>query len=88
MKLKNKNILIIREKLDKSQLRDTEQHIWPVLLKTVKAIKNSQEGASLVAQWLRIRLPMQGTQVRALVQKIPHAAEQLSPCATTTEPAL
>ena len=44
--------------------------------------------ASLVAQWLRIRLSMQGTQVRALVRKIPRAVEQLSPCATTTEPAL
>ena len=40
---------------------------------------------SLVAQWLRICLPMQGTGVRS--GKIPHAAEQLSPCATTTEPA-
>ena len=42
-----------------------------------------------MAQWLRIHLPMQGTRVRALVQEdpIPHAAEQLSPCATTTEPA-
>ena len=28
-------------------------------------------GASLVAQWLRIRLPMQGTWVRALVQEDP-----------------
>ena len=28
-------------------------------------------GTSLVAQWLRIRLPMQGTQVRALVQEAP-----------------
>ena len=28
-------------------------------------------GASLVAQWLRIRLPMQGTRVRALVQEDP-----------------
>ena len=28
-------------------------------------------GASLVAQWLRICLPMQGTQVRALVQEDP-----------------
>ena len=28
-------------------------------------------GASLVMQWLRIRLPMQGTQVRALVQEDP-----------------
>ena len=27
--------------------------------------------ASLVAQWLRIRLPMQGTRVRALVQEDP-----------------
>ena len=27
--------------------------------------------ASLVAQWLRIRLPMQGTQVRALVREDP-----------------
>ena len=39
-----------------------------------------------VAQWLRIRLPMQGTRVRALVWE--DAAEQLSTCATTTEPAL
>ena len=45
-------------------------------------------GTSLVAQWLRILLPMQGTQVRALVRKISHAAEQLSPCTTTTEPEL
>ena len=29
------------------------------------------EGASLVAQWLRIRLPMQGTRVQALVRKDP-----------------
>ena len=36
-------------------------------------------GASLVVQWLRIRLPIQGTQVRSLVREDPHAAEQLSP---------
>ena len=41
--------------------------------------------ASLVAQWLRIRLPMQGKWVRALVWEIPHVVEQLSPCATTAE---
>ena len=29
------------------------------------------KGVSLVAQWLRIRLPMQGTWVRALVQEDP-----------------
>ena len=45
-------------------------------------------GAPLVAQWLRIRLPMQTTRVRCLMGKIPHAAEQLSPYTTTTEPAL
>ena len=50
-----------------------------ILLKTTS-------GTSLGAQWLRIHLPMQGTRVQSL--KIPHAAEQLSPCVTTTEPAL
>ena len=33
-------------------------------------------GASLVVQWLRIHLPMQGTQVRALAREDPHATEQ------------
>ena len=33
--------------------------------------KNHTVGTSLVAQWLRIRLPMQGTQIRALVQEDP-----------------
>ena len=41
---------------------------------------------SPVVQWLRICLPMQGTQVLSLVLKILPAVEQLSPCATTTEP--
>ena len=31
----------------------------------------NQAWTSLVAQWLRIRLPMQGTRVRALVQEDP-----------------
>ena len=42
-------------------------------------------GTSLVAQWLRIHLPMQGTRVRSLVREDPTCREQLSPCATTTE---
>ena len=33
--------------------------------------KKAQKGASLVAQWLRICLPMQGTRVRALVWEDP-----------------
>ena len=53
-----------------------------------KSIIEKRIGTSLVVQWLRIRLPMQGTWVRSLVREIPHAVEQLSPCATTTEPAL
>ena len=35
------------------------------------AIKCQECGASLVAQWLRIRLPVQGTRVRALVWEDP-----------------
>ena len=34
-------------------------------------VKMAWRGASLVAQWLRIRLPMQGTQVRSLVREDP-----------------
>ena len=37
----------------------------------VHATKKFKEGTSLVAQWLRIRLPMQGTRVRALVREDP-----------------
>ena len=33
--------------------------------------KKKKDGASLVAQWLRICLPMQGTRVRALVWEDP-----------------
>ena len=46
------------------------------------------EGASLVAQWLRIHLPSRGHGFKPWSGKIPHATEQLSPCATTTDPAL
>ena len=34
-------------------------------------IKKEGTGASLVAQWLRVCLPMQGTRVRALVWEDP-----------------
>ena len=37
----------------------------------VTTVNNTVLWASLVAQWLRIRLPMQGTQVRALVREDP-----------------
>ena len=34
-------------------------------------LKSQPGGTSLVAQWLRIRLPMQGTWVQSLVQEDP-----------------
>ena len=43
-------------------------------------------GTSLVAQWQRICLPMQGTQVRSLVQEDSTFCGQLNPMARTTEP--
>ena len=43
-------------------------------------------GTSLVAQWLRIACQCRGHRLESWSWKIPHAAEQLSPCATTTEP--
>ena len=42
------------------------------------AVKNPP-GASLVAQWLRICLPMQGHGFEPWSGKIPHAAERLGP---------
>ena len=37
----------------------------------IRFYKAPQKGASLVAQWLRILLPMQGTRVGALVWEDP-----------------
>ena len=66
-------------------------------LKWKKLITKGHIGASLVAQWLRICLPMQGTRVRALGQEDPicrgatkpvrhnYWACTLEPWATTTE---
>ena len=61
------------------------------VLETLPAVylllKDTLVGTSLVVQWVGICLPVQGTVVQSLVGKILHAVEQLSPCATTTEPA-
>ena len=38
---------------------------------TILQLKKLEKRASLVAQWLRILLPTQGTRVRALVQEDP-----------------
>ena len=46
-----------------------------------KLFKSQYRGfPSILIQWLRIRLPIQGTWVqRSLVRKIPHALEQIKP---------
>ena len=43
------------------------------------SLKKSKYGASLVAQWLGIRLPMQGTRVRAPVWEDPTCRAAASP---------
>ena len=37
----------------------------------IHAVKKNEIGASLVVQWLRIRLQMQGTRVQALAREDP-----------------
>ena len=44
---------------------------WKVTEPLAQCLKNSRLGASLVAQWLRICLPMQGARVWALVWEDP-----------------
>ena len=59
-----------RDAIDKSQTHQlccTFETIYSQMLE----IKREGSGASLVAQRLRIRLPMQGTRVRALVWEDP-----------------
>ena len=43
----------------------------PYLIEYTKTNSKWIKGTSLVAQWLKIRLPMQGTRVRALVREDP-----------------
>ena len=47
------------------------QPLWKTLWRFLKKLKIELLGTSLVAQWLRIRLPMQGTWVQSLVQEDP-----------------
>ena len=56
--------------LERTAIRDLSLHFSKVgshyiIHKTEK--RNPEAGASLMVQWLRIHLPMQGTQVQALV---------------------
>ena len=51
-------------------------------------VKNLETGTSLVAQWFKSACQCRGHRFDPWSRKIPHAAEQLSPCAGTTEPVL
>ena len=44
-----------------------------------EAFKSEGSGASLAVQWLRIRLPMQGTRVRSLVREDPTCCRATKP---------
>ena len=48
-------------------------------MKKLIGIQKQLIWASLVAQWLRIRLPMQGTRVRALVWEDPTCRRATKP---------
>ena len=63
--LRNINILSGRVKGKHGAIRETRER--PV----EKSVTKFKRGASLVAQWLRIHLTMQGTWVQALVQEDP-----------------
>ena len=54
----------------------------------VDTLKNTLNWTSLGVWWIKIHLPLQGTQVQPLVWEDAYTTEQLSLCATTTEPML
>ena len=68
------------------QLYTQLQTIW-----TAAVVSRNRTGTSLVAQWVRIHLPMLGTWVQSLVQADSTCLgptkpmQLLSPCAVTTE---
>ena len=51
-------------------------------------LKTLHSEASLVVQWIRIRQPMQGTQVRSLVQEDSTCCETVGPYTMATKSAL
>ena len=55
------------------------QPIWKTIWTFLKTLKIELPGTSLVAQWLRIRLPMQGTWVQALFREDPTCRRATKP---------
>ena len=89
-KSKDTNIQRCQEILPSSRKSKTSPYIniihtfFPFTL----GLQNSVCSASLVVQWLRVCLAMQGHQFSLWSGKIPYAKQQLNPCTTTTEPIL
>ena len=48
----------------------TEEDLGAVLQGIFGATRSWRRGTSLVVQWLRIQVPMQGTQVQSLIGKL------------------
>ena len=61
----------IAMRMNQLQLHATLWKDLAMMLNEKSQTQKSTYGASLVAQWLRICLPMQGTRVRALVWEGP-----------------
>ena len=57
--------------------KETEKQITNMV--THNVCEEEFAGTSLVAQWIRIHLPKQGTGVPALVRNIPQAVGQVNP---------
>ena len=66
-----------------SRIRVLVTKLWLNLINCnfhlLNSIKITSQGASLVAQWLGVRLPMQGTWVRALVWEDPTCRRATKP---------
>ena len=61
-----------KHNLPRLNLEEIENINRPITSNDIETVmKNLPTGASLVVQWLRICLPMQGTRVRALVWEDP-----------------
>ena len=69
------NVVNFREMQIKSTMR---YYLTPARMAIIKKRKNPQTGTSLVAQWIRICLPAQGTWVCSLIWEDPT-------CSATTE---
>ena len=61
-----------------------------LLIKKIYIYIHTYVATSLVVQWIRIHLPMQGTWVVSLIQEDPTCLKPKHPraCCTTREPAL